>query len=381
VGLDGARLQIPIVAVVSNYVCCVTPPKMLRKREDGWSEKFVRTAVEPPNGDARKGGQALLQSLLAGSTDRELMSTLSTEVEWRDVDLGTSFREPFHRRSLERLLAGFSEATVTYPYCFVDCLRTLAESVAPGGVVIVNDYGNCRASDMRGAHDRTTEHYGNTQNNMVDFAVFDAVAAEAGWAIKRTDDPLNDVHTAAICFEPGPSAGRFAQAFQRHFIDQSPGEEVMRHYNAGFAFAQRQDFRRAAAMYRRCVEMDPDNAEHHYQLGLSCVEGGLYEQAAEFLERGLKTDPYHTTDMEFELARAYEELGKVREAIDLYRSSLDREDHPVTHCNLALAHIKLEEWKQAHEAIKRSLALDPESERAQETLDKLKAALLEKLED
>jgi tetratricopeptide (TPR) repeat protein len=374
---EGKPFSGQLTAVIANYVCCVTAPKLVRKTQAGYLEKYVRltTEVEPSNAAAPA---ALLAALLEAPTRENQLQTLGTEIEWRPLVLEELLPDPLHGRLVRALLEGPSEAMVTYPHMFVDCLRALAPTVRPGGLVLVCDYGSPEMADLAGLKERPPTHYGNTLNHQVDFAVFDALCAQAGWNLRRTTSPFRSVHCAAIAFSP-ELAPRVAEAFERIEVEREDGERLLELGKAARLHAAQNEHAAAARLFRRYLQLDPDDVEALYQMGVSCIESANYPSAAEHLGRGRALDRERRFDFDFQLGRAYFWLGEYARAIERYQASLERDQHPVTYANLGAIHLRLKDYKGAYQALTRALEIDPQHQLAREVYQQLAAEWLSEL--
>ncbi|HYU27262.1 MAG TPA: tetratricopeptide repeat protein [Thermoanaerobaculia bacterium] len=91
----------------------------------------------------------------------------------------------------------------------------------------------------------------------------------------------------------------------------------------------------ARAAYQRAIELDPDHADAHVNLGRMLHEEGAPAAAEQHYRRALDADPEHPTAA-FNLGVALEDLGRIREALEAYERAvvLDPENCDV-HYNLA----------------------------------------------
>lgn len=85
-------------------------------------------------------------------------------------------------------------------------------------------------------------------------------------------------------------------------------EPIVRLAGARVAVARR-DFNAALAGYRRAIELDPENPESWYLLGLVYVSTDSLPQAAAALERALELDPGHSSAADI-LGRVRQRLGR-----------------------------------------------------------------------
>jgi tetratricopeptide (TPR) repeat protein len=361
--LDGrpprARPQLAIV----NYVCCVAPPKLIRRLDGRYEEKLLQVTIDAPDGADR---ETLTRDLLERATTPGLFGELTTHAEWRPF----AFSDPLYARALHALLDRFAEATVAWPHVFVEFLRALP--LAPGGAFLINDYGVAEVEDLEGLKERAPVTYGNSVSHLVDFAVFDELAREAGWSLERTRDPLRSIHTVALRLDREP-APAFARTFAA-LAERDDGELLIELTRAARIAAERKEPLSAARLFRRCARIDPSNAEWRYHLGAMCIDAGRARLAAQILVEGKALDHAGAHDFDFQLGRAAAACGRTDEAIACYEASLDRDPRAVTFANLGGCFLQKREYPRAHALLLRALALDPGLTVAEELIQQLRDA-------
>lgn len=133
----------------------------------------------------------------------------------------------------------------------------------------------------------------------------------------------------------------------------------------------------AIAAFRRATEIDAQNGEAHYRLGLALADAGEKEAAEKSFERAIelfeKTVDENEDDIAAQryLALANSKLGNHAEAVKAYKEVVRLEpDESNNHYELGLELNKLAQYPEAVQALKKALQLDPESYRAAEALDR-----------
>ncbi|MFO0745914.1 MAG: SAM-dependent methyltransferase [Myxococcota bacterium] len=369
--LEGAPLEARASLVIANYVCCALPMKPLQKHSDGWYAPWVETRAE-------LGGEAaevVVERLCADATRPNALAELETRWEWRPFEL--EGLGAFHAAVLARTTAALPEASVFYPALWLDFLRGVAPRLAPGGVVVTNDYGFVGLDRLEGLHERRPEKFANCLGQEVQFAIFDAFAAVVGWDVARTHDPLDEIHQAVV----GPSIGGGvrAEVGRRPLWGRPEWAHLLDFQAAAQHFTKHGDLERALRFWQRCAEIDPDHVDFHHHIGEVATEVGLLELAQAHLARGFALDPDGAGGFDWEhmLARVASMRGDVETARVWYKRSLAREPHPVTCINLAALAFDENDLGLTYRWLERALMLDPEHALANQRMVELRERVWE----
>lgn len=388
--LDGAPVLAPgerLSAVIANYVVCTTPVRIVQRRSslpspDGaakrgrskkatWFEAWVETAVEAH--DDSVIGDGVAQEILGDPTRKDLMPDLLASIELRPIGKsGTADGfSALHEALLERLLSHWGTATVAYPTSFVDAVLALGSTMVPGGLFAVSDLGRGEEKELSGEQLPAPQHYGNTLNHVINFGIFDALAAETSSGAIRTRGYLPSIFQAAWT-HGRPLPARVKDTFQAHFIDSHEGHELLDLTEAANDASRNQAFHRSTRLFEKALALDPLSPRLHYLLGESCVHSGHYELARDILRRGYDLDERKRFDFDFLLGRVYASLREHDAALEWLHLSLSRELHPMTLTNIAEVHRLQNDFEGAIRYYTRALVIDPEYEHAKNRLDDLK---------
>jgi tetratricopeptide (TPR) repeat protein len=101
------------------------------------------------------------------------------------------------------------------------------------------------------------------------------------------------------------------------------------------------------ALYERVLELDPDHAAAHINLGTLNYNRQNFTAAEEHYRSAIKIDPRYALAY-FDLGNVLDETGRVTEAVKTYTTALQlAPTYADAHYNLALAHEKLKQPRSA----------------------------------
>jgi tetratricopeptide (TPR) repeat protein len=103
----------------------------------------------------------------------------------------------------------------------------------------------------------------------------------------------------------------------------------------------------AVALYERVLELDPEHAAAHINLGTLNYNRQNYNAAEEHYRAAIKIDPRYALAY-FDLGNVLDETGRVTEAVQTYTAALQlAPTYADAHYNLALAYEKLKQPRPA----------------------------------
>ena len=94
------------------------------------------------------------------------------------------------------------------------------------------------------------------------------------------------------------------------------GDERQRILESGFAH------------YRKAIEMDPENASYHYNLGLALAKNGRFEEGAAELEMAAGLDPLKAGSYYFNLGKVMVNTGRTQDAVSALQENPRRFSPP-----------------------------------------------------
>ncbi len=133
----------------------------------------------------------------------------------------------------------------------------------------------------------------------------------------------------------------------------------------------------AEAAYSRAIEVDPENAEVHYNLGFSRQQQENYSGAAAAFEKALAIDPGFSAAL-YQIGRSAafsgENLERAVEALQAYLArpvSRGEPGHEHAHWRLGMVYEQRGETELAANAYRSALTIDPSHKEAKKALAKL----------
>lgn len=103
----------------------------------------------------------------------------------------------------------------------------------------------------------------------------------------------------------------------------------------------------AVAAYERVLELDPNHAAAHINLGTLCYNRQEYAKAEQHYRQAIEVDPRYALAY-FDLGNVLDETGRVQQAIQTYQAALQlAPTYADAHYNLALAFEKIKEPRKA----------------------------------
>lgn len=139
-------------------------------------------------------------------------------------------------------------------------------------------------------------------------------------------------------------------------------------YAQGLAQLSRDDYGRAAQLFERAVQVDPDYAEAWYQTGFSYGMMGKHADALRATKQAARIRP-DWTQAQINIGASSYALGQYKEAADAYRQAAKLDsNNPEIQYALGLSLNKLNKPDEEILAYKRAIALKPDHASALERL-------------
>lgn len=149
------------------------------------------------------------------------------------------------------------------------------------------------------------------------------------------------------------------------------------HLNLGLAYGAAGDLANAVAHYQRSLQLDPAQPLALVNLGIARAAQGDIDAAAAQYREAIRLNPYDPLPY-FNLGNVYLRANQPARAIEFYQQATTRDpSNARAHFYLARASILVGEYASALEAVRRGLAFEPEDETGRQMLVDLERVVQE----
>jgi adenylate cyclase len=132
------------------------------------------------------------------------------------------------------------------------------------------------------------------------------------------------------------------------------------HMFLGWIHLWRKEHEQAIAEAKRCLALDPNNAEGHVRLGHILDHAGRPAEGIPFIEKAMRLDPHYPSLYLFWLGHAFHSLERYEEAIVAYQRTISRSpDFFYVRHFLAAVYAQLGRMEEARAEVAEALRMDP----------------------
>ena len=141
---------------------------------------------------------------------------------------------------------------------------------------------------------------------------------------------------------------------------EAPAAEFYRLFDVAVQTAQKKDYAAAVAAWRKALELSPDDARAHNNLGLALAGTGKVEEAIAEYRRSLELDD-RSSQTNNNLGSALAETGKMAEATACFERALELDpENPRAHSNMGGALAESGRLQEAIEHLRRVVEIEPD---------------------
>jgi tetratricopeptide (TPR) repeat protein len=144
-------------------------------------------------------------------------------------------------------------------------------------------------------------------------------------------------------------------------LPSDEGDRAERLFEEAREAEEAEDWARAAALYRRCVEIEPKDADVAFNLSHTLLKQGEWKEARRYLNKALRLDPTYA-EAWYNLAAIAREHGDPESAKRHLRQAISADPgYPDPLYNLALLEFDAGDYAKASQLWERYRELDPDS--------------------
>jgi len=139
------------------------------------------------------------------------------------------------------------------------------------------------------------------------------------------------------------------------------GQTAQEYYDTGLDFLAKKMYDEAIAAYQKAIEINPEYATAHYNLGLAYYYGKkMYDEAIGVYKEAIETNPEYSKAYRY-LGVAYRQKGMNDEAIGAYKKAIELSpQYTEAHNELGIAYYNKKMYDEAIGAYERAIETNPE---------------------
>jgi len=154
-----------------------------------------------------------------------------------------------------------------------------------------------------------------------------------------------------------------AEAIYRRIIEIYP-QDALAHYNLGSLLHNQGKLDETEQEYRAAIKADPKNSAAHNNLGLLLKNKGKQKEAEQEYREAIKADPNYST-AHYNLGLLLSDKGKLKEAENAYRKAIEiNPNHSTVHNNLGILLEDKGELEEAEDEYRKAIKADPNNSAA-----------------
>jgi tetratricopeptide (TPR) repeat protein len=174
---------------------------------------------------------------------------------------------------------------------------------------------------------------------VMDFAPEQRVVPAQHVAPIRITETAAEFFARGVALEEDPSSYQDAILAYKRVIEMEPNHAAA-HINLGTLYYNLQDYKLAEAYYRKAIDADPRYALAYFDLGNVLDETGRLQEAIRTYKTALQLAPTYA-DVHYNLALAYEKVKDNRKALNHWKAyvALDRSSAWAAHARSQISRI------------------------------------------
>jgi len=147
--------------------------------------------------------------------------------------------------------------------------------------------------------------------------------------------------------------------FQKAIQIEPDNKEIV--YNLGIVYLQLDDYENARQYFLKAVRLNPDFADAYNNLGFTYMQLKQWREAVGAFQKAIANVLYRTPERAFySMGMSYYRLGEYEKAVDAFKDSIRRDNtFSLPYYGMALAYNKLERFGDAADVMDRAIEIDP----------------------
>lgn len=210
------------------------------------------------------------------------------------------------------------------------------------------------------------------------------VTPEPGWEATAIDQLRTQITAQIDPAAHGRALGNLARVFNWAGKFEEAGRVALRavelaptdpntQFAAGFELARQGNLTRAGTHFAEAIRLEPEHAQAHYNLGLVYARAQDMARATGHFTEAVRLDPEHAL-LRNNLGMALLSEGKLEEAAAEFTEAIRLQPaYVLAHINLAKVLARQGKTEVAVAQLETALRFDPDSERARQLLESLRA--------
>ncbi len=142
-------------------------------------------------------------------------------------------------------------------------------------------------------------------------------------------------------------------------ISEFSAGEVEKLFGIAMQYFNSKNYPEALKAFTNLVEVDPENVDGYFYLGLIKYYQKDYEASVEYYQKGLEIDPEHVDLLNF-MSKSYDKMGDVEAAADALGKIIEINEDKEIWLRIGDLYAKVEYFDEATEAYQKAIELDEE---------------------
>ena len=373
VPFDGSRFEPAagmLSAVIANYVHCVLPMTIFRKKDGKYYEKHISTEMENSATKVTSTGDQI--DLLADALEPGLMAKFNLVPRYEPVALEAYIATPQIRQAVRAAADGSDPATIPVPVGTCLHLMGLQPFLKTNGICLISDKGFVNRDVMDGDNPFLPTIHGNSLAHQVNFPLVASFASSAGFAVIGTTDNT-DILKTMLLVNARKAPPPLADQFRELFVKSNGNIDASDFVKAANDYYREKKWKEAVVFYKKGLRLRQNSPYLLMRLSGCLQKLGKMDAALDCCRQGKVADGSRSLDFDFEQGRILYGQKKYAEALKHFElSETQFGGCKQGYYNMGLCWTGMKQLRKAHAAYAKALELDSGYQVVKEAIDKIK---------